>query len=290
MLSGLDRVIPIDDPHVGHHLGVWRPIPLAWATASERPELRTLQEFKREQRDYLLADRYREHWVPALRDLFIARYEPQVAEDAARRGISDPLVVVKEPAAHAADVLVEMFPGSRVIWLLRDGRDVVDSWLDAYSDGAWAMREGAYPLSDHGRTAFIRWQAEVWLARTETMQEVFDSQLDPSRRALIRYEDLREDPARTLEGLLPLLGVDAGREHLEEIGRASAFEHVPSTEKGGGRFVRRAKPGGWRDSMSREEIAAMHEVLLAKLVELGYVEPGHSTAAAAPGRRNPRAA
>jgi len=34
MLSQLERVVPIDDPHLGHHLGVWRPIPLAWATSA----------------------------------------------------------------------------------------------------------------------------------------------------------------------------------------------------------------------------------------------------------------
>ena len=34
MLSSLDAVVPIDDPHLGHHLGVWRPISLAGARAS----------------------------------------------------------------------------------------------------------------------------------------------------------------------------------------------------------------------------------------------------------------
>lgn len=280
MVSGLDGVVPIDDPHIGHHLGVWRPIPLAWATASEPPELRTLQQFKHEQRDYLLSDHYREDWLRGLRDLIRTRYEPQVADDAAARGISDPLVVVKEPAAHAADLLVEMFPDSRVIFLLRDGRDVVDSWLDAYSDGAWAMQEGAYPLSDRGRVAFIRWQAEVWLARTKTMQEVFAAH-DPGRRVLLRYEEMREDPAGAVGAVCDMVGIEADEGRLREIGQASAFEHVPSTEKGNGQFVRRARPGGWRDSMTGEEIAAMDEVLGEKLVELGYAKRSELTPSSA---------
>jgi hypothetical protein len=284
MLSGLDGVVPIDDPHVGHHLGVWRPIPLAWATASERPQLRTLEKFKGEQRDYLLSERYRDTWVPAWRDLIRARYEPQIAEDAEARGIEDPLVVVKEPAAHAADLLVEMFPSSRVIFLLRDGRDVVDSWLDAYSDGAWAMQEGAYPLSDRGRIPFIRWQAEVWLHRTETMQRVFNEH-DRDRRALLRYEEMREDPTAALNEICPMLGIECSTKLMEEIGQASAFEHVPSTEKGDGQFVRRAKPGGWRETMSKEEIAAMDEILGQKLVELGYARPGELTSSPIPLRR-----
>ena len=37
MLSKLDGVVPMDDPHLGHHLGVWRPIPLAWADDEASP-------------------------------------------------------------------------------------------------------------------------------------------------------------------------------------------------------------------------------------------------------------
>src|SRR5690606_32899244 len=32
ILSSLEAVVPIDDPRLGDHLGVWRPISLAWAT------------------------------------------------------------------------------------------------------------------------------------------------------------------------------------------------------------------------------------------------------------------
>jgi LPS sulfotransferase NodH len=37
MLAELDGVTAVDDPHLGHHLGVWRPIPLAWAACEEPP-------------------------------------------------------------------------------------------------------------------------------------------------------------------------------------------------------------------------------------------------------------
>ena len=81
MLSQLDRVVPIDDPHLGHHLGVWRPIPLAWATSKEPPQLGTLADFKRQRRDSLCSGHCREQGIPALRQLIQARYEAQAAED-----------------------------------------------------------------------------------------------------------------------------------------------------------------------------------------------------------------
>jgi hypothetical protein len=69
MLTELDGVVPIDDPHLGHHLGVWRPIPLAWAAAEEEPELSTLLEVKAEEPDYFFCERRRESWSEPLRGL-----------------------------------------------------------------------------------------------------------------------------------------------------------------------------------------------------------------------------
>jgi Sulfotransferase family len=280
MLSELERVIPIDDPHIGHHLGVWRPIPLAWATAKDPPKLGTLADFKRKKRDYLFSDRYRETWMPQLRELIGARFEAQAAQDIEDAGgIEDPIVVVKEPGSHAADTIMDLFPGSALIFLLRDGRDVVDSWLDAYKDGSWATEEGAYPLDDTGRPALIRWQSSVWLHRTEVVQETY-ARTDPERRVLIRYEEMRADPISALQRICAMLSVEATREQLEEIAGTHSFSSVPNSAKGAGREIRRAEPGGWSAHMSREEILEMHEILAPKLDELGYLRPGDI-----PGRR-----
>jgi hypothetical protein len=53
---------------------------------------------------------------------------------------------------------------------------------------------------------------------------------------------------------------------------------VPSAAKGSGRHIRQAKPGGWAEHMTREEIRAMHEILAPKLTELGYMKPGDKPA------------
>jgi Sulfotransferase family len=274
MLAELRRVIPIDDPHIGHHLGVWRPIPLAWATAKDPPQLGTLADFKRKKRDYVFSDRYRDTWMPQLRELISARFEAQATQDIeAAGGIEDPVVVVKEPGSHAADTIMELFPNSSLIFLLRDGRDVVDSWLDAYRDGSWATDEGAYPLDDTGRPALIRWQSSVWLHRTQVVQETY-ARTDPDRRVLIRYEEMRADPVTALERISRMLGIEAKREQLEEIAAANAFSRVPKADKGAGREIRQAEPGGWAKHMSRDEISQMHEIIAAKLDELGYLRPG----------------
>jgi hypothetical protein len=268
MLRDLPEVVGIDDPHLGHHLALWRPIPLAWATAAEEPELTTLAEVKRDQDGYFFSDRYRDAWLPALRDLVLARFEAQARAEVPP-GCAAPMTVVKEPGSQAAELIMEMFPRARLVFLLRDGRDVVDSWLGAYQPSSWALDEGAYPLAAEGRLAFVRWQAAVWVERAAAVQRAFAHHAS-ERRVLVRYEDLLDDPARELQRISVMLGLRVTPREVERTAGHHEFSRVPESAKGNGRAVRSAEPGRWRQNMTAGEIAAMHEIMGAKLVELGY--------------------
>lgn len=274
MLSELDGAVAIDDPHLGHHLGVWRPIPLAWATSDADPELTILNEIKREKPSYFFSDRYRDVWGPALRELIVSRFDAQ-ARDAEISPNAEPLVLVKEPGSHIADLLVSLFRGSRMIFLLRDGRDVVDSWLDAHRRGAWALDEGAYPVAPEGREALIRWQSSVWSYRTGVVLRAYRDH-DPSRRILVRYEDLLADPAGELERICRTFGLEVPVGQLREIAMAHEYESVPSAEKGAAKEIRSADPGGWQRHLSAAEQQAMYEIMGERLAEVGYL-PGFGT-------------
>jgi ribosomal protein L34E len=267
MLADLEGVVPVDDPHLGHHLGVWRPIPLAWAVCEDPPDLSTLLEVKAEEPGYFFAERYRDAWQEPLRELIAARFEAQAAD----AGVEDPAgaaaFVVKEPGSHVAPFLTELFPRSKVIFLLRDGRDVVDSWLDAYSEGSWAIPGGAFPVTDEGRLPLIRWLATVWTYRSRAVKEAYESR-DPADRILIRYEDLRGDTDRCLAQICEMVGVDPAR--VPEVVEGHRFEKVPRTARGRRSFTRQARPGGWRDNLSRAEREALHEALGDSLAEFGY--------------------
>src|ERR671918_241815 len=223
MLSSLDAVVPVDDPHLGHHLGVWRPISLAWATAEHPPDLTTLDRVKHDKDSYFFSDRYRDAWEPALRRLIVDRFDAEVADTRDALGAGEPVVVVKEPGSHVADVLMGLFPASRMIFLLRDGRDVVDSWLAAYREGSWAQEEGAFPLAPHGREAFIRWQASVWAYRVRSVAAAYRDH-DPSRRTMVRYEDLVAEPVDSLRRICDAAGLKSDERELERIAAAHDIE------------------------------------------------------------------
>jgi Sulfotransferase family len=269
MLEELDGAVTVDDPHLGHHLGVWRPIPLAWSAAETRPDLATLTDIRRGKPDYFFADRYSDVWRPLLRQLIAGRFAAQAAE-AGRRAVR---VIVKEPASQAADILLSLFPGSRLIFLLRDGRDVVDSWLAGYGDGAWAQDEGAFPLAAHGREAFIRWQASVWAYRVDAVARAY-ARHDPERRVLVRYEDLLSDPETALDRICVATKITRRPSRIERVADGHRIEAVPQTKKGPSHRIRAASPGGWRRSMTAYEQSAMLEEMGEMLLKFGYVEPG----------------
>lgn len=267
MLADLEGVVPVDDPHLGHHLGVWRPIPLAWAACEDPPELNTLLDLKAEEPGYFFAERHRDAWWEPLRQLISARFEAQAADV----GIDDPseatAYVVKEPGSHVAPMLAELFPQSKVIFLLRDGRDVVDSWLDAYSDGSWAIPGGAFPVTEEGRVPLIKWLSAVWAYRSRAVKQAYDSRAEGDR-IRIRYEDLRGETEACMRRICAMIGIDA--ERVPEVVEGHRFEKLPSTARGRHSFTRKAQPGGWRDNLSATEQRAMHEAMGGALAEFGY--------------------
>ncbi len=262
MLSEFDEILPVDETGIGHHLGVWRPIPLAWATSDDPPELSTFRAVKRGNPDYAFSEEHRAGWEPLLRNFILDRLALQ--RDGDRR------YVIKEPGgSQVADWVMSLLPGSRLVFLLRDGRDVVDSWLDAYQDGGWITDDGGFAVAPHGRVAFIKWQAAVWRYRTEATQRAYDAH-PHDRRVLVRYEELLADPARELARVLETIGLPATRERIEHVVEKHAYEKVPAGERGAGKFVRSASPGSWCERLDEEEQAALLGVLGETIEALGY--------------------
>ena len=270
MLRRHPDVVGINETGLGHHLGVWRPIALAWQSV-EPPPLTTFKAIKEDRRDYFFNREYEDVWRSGLERLFHDRLIHQLDGD--RPDWRDPRtrVVVKEPGgSHMASDLISITPGSRLVFLLRDGRDVVDSWLDAYREGTWASTDGAYAVTQEDRIGFIRWQAAVWKYRTEAVQAAFDAH-DPDLRLKVRYEDLLADPETVVPGILSVLDLDRDPDLVAAMVEAEAHRNIPETEKGSGREIRFAKPGSWRDHMTAEEVDAMEAVFGERLTANGYV-------------------
>lgn len=265
------QVVALDEPLFGLHAAPY--IENTWAPSPGfESRHMTYNTWNAQRSHYCLSGEYEYVWRPLLRALILERSAAQVNHIMQDRAIADPVVVLKEPnSSHAAELIMSLVPQSRLIFLIRDGRDVIDSLLDALTGDTWftGVYGGFNESDERRRLDIIRHQARHWLYRTEAVQHAFASH-DPERRLLIRYEELLAGPVETLGRLLRWMGLEMGDEILREVVARHAFSTIPPEERGSGKNFRAATPGLWREHMTPVEQQLVNELLGEKLEELGY--------------------
>jgi hypothetical protein len=263
----LPDVVPIDESYLLHHLTPLRSVP----DGERQPPTAdfVINGARRGDPGYFFSDEYAPTWVPGLRGLVLARLHAQARRAAERHGLSDPLVLIKEPnGSQGAELLMSLLPRSRMVFLLRDGRDVIDSMLDARGAEGWV--EGSMDLTDsRERLAYVRRQARLWLNCTNAVQAAYAAH-PSSLRWMVRYEDLRLRTAASLGPLLDWLGIGRSEAALLDSVEANSFESIPGALKGPGTPRRSATPGAWRESLTAAERDAVDAIIGPKLRELGY--------------------
>jgi hypothetical protein len=215
--------------------------------------------------DFVFAPRYRKAWLRNVRTF--------VLDGANARFPSPPgLLLIKEPHGSAgAPLLVEALPESGVVLLVRDPRDVVASALDAAQKGMWQgeVWRGMYDVGEarEDPDAFVAHAAGSYLRHVGGAKSAYEAHR--GRKALVRYEDLRENPVPTLGSLYAELKLPIDEEEISNAVEKHAWENVPQAERGEGKFYRKARPGGWREDLSPEQAAAV-ERITAPLLEEFY--------------------
>jgi Sulfotransferase family len=264
------NLIPVNESYLPHHLGPLRdPLPPP-ETAADTSLL--LNDTRGSDPAYFFSEEYRDTWREPLRRMALERFDAQAQRAATEHGIVDPLILIKEPnGSHASDLVAGLFGQSRLIFLIRDGRDVVDSMMDADSDGGWRTRtEGVTPLKTEAeRLSGVRRQAHLWLVRTLATQRAC-AILGPEHSIEVRYEELLSDTEGELARLDSWLGIGRDRRQIRSAVRTNRFGSLRNRLRGRRKGVRAASPGFWRENLSSSEQQAMIEIMGPKLRELGY--------------------
>jgi sulfotransferase family protein len=267
----LPNVVPIDETYLLHHLAPLRPLPGA-LTEQPPTDAFVVNGDRRDDPGYFFSDGYEDAWHPELRRLVLARLHAQGERASREHGLRDPLILIKEPnGSHAAELLMSLLPRSRMIFVLRDGRDVIDSLLDARHAEGW-IASGDLDLADPAqRLGYLRRQARLWLNCINAVESAYAAH--PSElRWKIRYEDLRSDPLPALRPLVDWLGLATDDAALREAIHVNRFEAIPRRLRGAGTPRRAATPGLWKENRSVAEQEAIFEIIGPKLVELGYAD------------------
>lgn len=178
-----------------------------------------------------------------------------------------------------------------LLLLVRDPRDVAVSqyfhwryrmkpwnmWLLGYPPPGTALSIHEFVMGSSGRLRPVIRDLNAWV----------DARQQPDQLSMIRYEDLREDPAHELTRVVTALGIPAEPAQIEEAVHYARYDNMKTMEAnrtlGGGRVrprsvadentykVRRAKVGGYRDYFSEAELAAIDALVRAELhPDFGY--------------------
>ena len=107
-------------------------------------------------------------------------------------------VIIKDVGRPHAAEMTSLLPRSRFLFLMRDGRDVIDSLLHAASAGGWFARlSGPLVSDDEDQLDFIREGARVGLLDRRVRTRP-GSRHPAELRRRSAYEDLLSDTASEL--------------------------------------------------------------------------------------------
>jgi hypothetical protein len=216
---------------------------------------------------YILGDYYKGSWLDSIQSFVLSEATARFPEVAGRG-----YLIIKEPnGSIGAPLLAEAMPASRVIFLVRDPRDVAASGLDAARKGSWQYENAAdrgwkrEALADNQPDVWVRRRAQNYVRHAGKARDAYEAHKGP--KVLIRYEELREDALGTMERLYSTLGIQVREEELARAVEKHAWENIPEKEKGQGKFYRRAKPGGWREDLTHAQVEIVEQVSAPLLKE-----------------------
>jgi Sulfotransferase family len=260
--------LPVNEFLLGHHLAPRTGDPIRTARGRYIPA--TVNFFWSAAANYALSKHFEDVWRPELRRFALVRLHAVLERAATRFPLSnDPAVVIKDVGtSHAAPMTLSLLPRSRFLFMVRDGRDVIDSLIHAAQPGSWFAR-AAKPLisGDEDRLDFVREKAIDWACGADSCQQAWAAH-PPELRRMVRYEELLADTVGELSTLCEWMGLERDGAGLEAAVRAHAFgAHEPTGPR---EVARAASPGLWRENLSSEEQRIAEEIMGERLADLGY--------------------
>ncbi|MDQ6747544.1 MAG: sulfotransferase [Candidatus Dormibacteraeota bacterium] len=271
LLAEHELVVAVNEPLIGSYLSPFMCDQPGFSAQDLDASNFTIRRVQRGQRQQFFADEFADTWLPGLGRLMRDRFSAHLRRDPKAVPYTNGRVVIKEPnGSESADVIMAALPRSRLLFLLRDGRDVVDSVLAANLSDSWVAHEfpGARGIDTAEHRDFVIESAHKWLWRTEVVQAAYAAH--PGPRLMVRYEDLLQEPHRHLREICDWMELPVSDSQLEQWIGTHAFESLPAAARGPKQFFRAAQPGLWRKSLTLEEQVCVTEILGPKLRELGY--------------------
>ncbi len=172
----------------------------------------------------------------------------------------DAELFAEKSSIRASNLLTELYPGSRELFLVRDFRDMVSSILSFNS------KRGVQGFGRANATSDADYVSSLGSWANQLVQ-AWDRRRGSAH--LVRYEDLVLDPERALGELLAYLGVDSGAQTVSAVRETLAVDlpelraHATSEDPG-------ASVGRWRTDLAPDLADECERSFKAALEVFGY--------------------
>lgn len=202
---------------------------------------------------FILGNPTRSRWIKSIRNFTLdgACYaNPQLGPEQ--------YLVIKEPnGSEGAPLIMEALPESRMIFLIRDPRDVVASVLDGARKGSWLYErkdkeDQRITLPDTRPNLFVEHRAKQYMRHVTGARQAYENHED--RKVLVKYEDLLADTIGTMRRAYSALEIPLEEEELARAVEKHSWENIPEEQKGKGKFYRKGSPGSWREDLTPEQV------------------------------------
>jgi hypothetical protein len=218
------------------------------------------------QENFILGSGFRETWLNSIRSLVLegatVRY-PEVAETGG-------YLVIKEPhGSIGAPLLMEALPESRMVFLMRDPRDVAASALHT----TFVRNKGTRLRTDRLKKAAerpdesVEVRARIYLQDITLTKQAYEAH--EGRKVVVRYEDLKANALAEMKRIYSALEIPVDEVELSRTVEEHAFESIPNDRKGPGTVRRRGTSGGWREDLSAKQVEIV-ESITAPILEDFY--------------------
>lgn len=245
----------INELHISEHLG---------AVANHKEKIIRRFDLLKNTPNYFFSNNYKNIWEFYLRKMILNRIFCQIGEYSYN-------VIIKEPSqTDGSDIISKCLPKSKIIVIIRDGRDVIDSVIDAMRpNGFMTIQEGYPPITNENRLEWVKEIANQWVAVTENLLHTHDAH-DKGLRYIVKYENLLENTRGELKKIYQFLKIDIDDRDLFNIIHKNDFSEIPKDMKGPGKFFRSAKPGSWKNNLNKTEQEIVGGIMVKTLKKLGY--------------------
>ena len=169
------------------------------------------------------------------------------------------------------NVLARLFPQSKFIHVIRDGRDVITSTCHH------AFRAGQRAVVDKTRPEYFSYTAQmaaVWVKNGQAARN-FGKKF-PRRYRMIKYEDMHAQPETTLDSLLQFLDVKNDMAVIKDCISQNEFKKLSGGrdvgEEDKNSYFRKGAPGDWKNFLSNSALKGVYQQAAPLLKELGYLQ------------------